>query len=427
MKRPAILVAFLTIALAAALAPADRTAEAQPVCFQETGFCISNPAFLNYFTARGGSKTFGFPISREFTFLGFRVQFFQGHIMQLQPNGGVATMNLLDPGLMPVSHVNGSSFPPQDPGLIGATPPATDLPRLLDFIRANAPEDSNGQPVHYFSTFANTVPTEALAGTAPELRLGFNLEIWGSVTSRPMVEPTNAGFIYQRFQRSIMHYRSECRCTERILLADWFKTVIVGTAPGDLAGEMAGTPFINQWNPSGTRWLNRPDQLTTTDLTNAFAPELPGFTPPAAAGGAPAPSGPTATPMPSAGGLNLTLRLSDTRINPGETFTITLEATSDKGVDSMWWWATDTSDDNLRNTHTFDCNGASPCRNSWDQSTEDTGTMTIHGQARDRAGQQSEELTADLRVREVNATPTPTTGATLTPTTGATPTNTPGP
>src|SRR5207249_4270733 len=132
--------------------------------------------------------------------------------------------------------------------------------------------------------------------------------------------------------------------------------------------------------------------------TNAFVPELPGFTTPPAAGGAPAPSGPTATPAPSAGGLNLTLRLSDSRVNPGDTFTITLEATSGQGVDSMWWWATDTDDDNLRNTHTFDCNGASPCRNNWDESTDDTGTHTIHAQARDRAGQSSQELTADIRV-----------------------------
>jgi hypothetical protein len=279
MRRLAILMAFVVIAVGAAVVPGEDTAEAQPLCFNETGFCINNPAFQNYFNARGGVRTFGPPISREFTFLGFRVQFYQGHIMQIMPNGGVATMNLLDPGLMPVTRVNQSTFPAADPGLVGRTPPATDLPRLLDFIRDNAPEDFAGQPVRYWTTFVTTVPPEALAGTPPQLAPGFNLEIWGSVTSGPMVDPSNAGFIYQRFQRSIMHYRDVCRCTERILLADWFKTVILGTAPGDLAEDMATSPYINQWRPGAERWLARPSELPTTDLTMAFTPEF-GFAQP---------------------------------------------------------------------------------------------------------------------------------------------------
>jgi hypothetical protein len=178
------------------------------------------------------------------------------------------------------------------------------------------------------------------------------------------------------------------------------------------------TAFTN----GSTTWINGPTGLVTRpnagplypfEATNCPAvaveqPPGPGPAPPA-----PAPAA-TATPTPSAGGPSLTLRLSDRSINRGDTFTITLEATSDSGVDSIWWWATDTSDDSLRNTHTFDCNGASPCRNGWDESTDDTGTITIHGQARDRAGQSSQELTADFRVREVSATATPTPAATAT-------------
>src|SRR5262245_7097483 len=126
MRRIAILVASLAIAVGAATLPNDRTAEAQPVCFNETGFCISNPSFLSYFNARGGTNAFGFPISREFTFIGFRVQFFQGHIMQIMPNGSVATMNLLDEGLMPITHVNGSTFPASEPSPVGETPSTSD-------------------------------------------------------------------------------------------------------------------------------------------------------------------------------------------------------------------------------------------------------------------------------------------------------------
>jgi hypothetical protein len=295
MRRLAILIGFVAIAVGAAVLPAEEPAEAQANCYTQTGFCISN-TFIGYFNARGDVETFGYPISREFTFLGFRVQFFQGHILQLQPNGSVATMNLLDAGLMPVSRVNGSTFPAPNQALINQTPPVTDLPGLLNFIQAHAPESFNGQPTRFWTTFVTTVPSAALAGTDPQLAPGFNLEIWGSVTSEPQVEPTNADFIYQRFQRSIMHFRGVCQCTERILLADWFKTVIIGTAPSDLAEEMAGTPFINQWNPAGERWMNRPSELSTTDMTNAFVPELPGFpTPPAAAQVGPGP-GPAPAP-----------------------------------------------------------------------------------------------------------------------------------
>ena len=122
MKRLATLAAFLAITSVALLWPSGETTQAQATCFTQTGFCINNAAFQQYFGARGGVETFGFPISREFSFLGFRVQFFQGHIMQLQPNGSVATMNLLDAGLMPVTRVNGSTFPAADPQIVGQTP-----------------------------------------------------------------------------------------------------------------------------------------------------------------------------------------------------------------------------------------------------------------------------------------------------------------
>ena len=111
-----------------------------------------------------------------------------------------------------------------------------------------------------------------------------------------------------------MHYRAECDCTERILLADWFKSVITGqiavaasgsTAlpslaepptfaplPADLASDMAGSPFYFQWRPDAPRGLARPDDLPTTDLTGAFDPNLPGYAspPPAPAGAGSSPS-----------------------------------------------------------------------------------------------------------------------------------------
>ena len=99
-----------------------------------------------------------------------------------------------------------------------------------------------------------------------------------------------------------MHYHADCLCTERILLADWFKSVMTGSVmqspdtasaslsatlgslsfgrraaiveplfyerlaqsatplPSGLAADMAGSPFLNQWLPGGTRGLARPEQ-----------------------------------------------------------------------------------------------------------------------------------------------------------------------
>ena len=179
------------------------------------------------------------------------------------------------------------------------------------------------------------------------------------------------------------------------------------------------TAFTN----GSTTWINGPSGLVTRpnagplypfEATNC--PAVAVEQPPAPASAPPAPTVTAVSAAPSDTQPGLTLRLSDRSINQGDTFTITLEATSSKGIASIWWWATDTSDDNLRNTHTFDCNGASPCRNNWDQSTEDTGTITLHGLARDTAGAQSGEATTDLRVRaQSTSTPTPTPTVTPTP------------
>jgi hypothetical protein len=107
-------------------------------------------------------------------------------------------------------------------------------------------------------------------GSASLLPL-LNLEIWGVPTSRPQADPSNAGFIYQRFQRSIMHYQTSCRCTERILLADWFRTVITGQGlPGDLAADMALSPFYLQYDNNQANGVARPAQLPNTDMRFAF-------------------------------------------------------------------------------------------------------------------------------------------------------------
>ena len=100
MKRVALLTAFVLVAMVAALAPPETPTQAQANCFPQTNFCISNPAFAEYFRLRGDVRILGYPISRSFTLEGFEVQFFQRVILQLQ-GGQVNRLNVLDPSIMP--------------------------------------------------------------------------------------------------------------------------------------------------------------------------------------------------------------------------------------------------------------------------------------------------------------------------------------
>src|ERR1051325_10099527 len=94
--------------------------------FSQTGFRVDSDPFWNFFHARRRGRAFGYPVSRAFKLDGFPVQIFQRIVMQLQPDGSVATLNLLDAGLMPYTRINGSTFPAPDQSVISQTPPATD-------------------------------------------------------------------------------------------------------------------------------------------------------------------------------------------------------------------------------------------------------------------------------------------------------------
>jgi hypothetical protein len=234
--------------------------------FNETNFGIANDAFWNFFQSRGAVTTFGFPISRQFGFLGCQVQFFQRLIMQqCGTNAGVALLNLLDPGLFPYTHVNGSVFPAPD-DTIKANTPVPGSPNydqaILQFVQATAPDQWNGQPVNFGQTFNDTG----------------GLEIWGAPTSNPAYDPSNQNFVYQRFQRGIMHY-TVGQGTRGILMADYFKAVILGPTlapkyganlPLDLDAEAKGSSNYSQYCPGAQLWVCRPNDLPGSDLTFAF-------------------------------------------------------------------------------------------------------------------------------------------------------------
>jgi hypothetical protein len=250
--------------------------------FTETGYRIDDDAIYAYFQARGQVDTFGFPVSRTFRFLGCQVQIFQRQVPQNCGGNTVQLMNVLDPEIFPYTRVNGSIFPGPDDTLKSQTPQVGSsnyATAILDFVRANAPDNFQGQPTNFQTTFFNSVSPQQAGTDNPNLIGLFDLEIWGAPISRPQPDPSNANFIYQRFQRGIMHYTAG-QGTRGILLADYLKQIILGptlpggapnqTLPPDLAQQAQGSKYFAQYCPGGTRWECRPNDLTDTDLTFAF-------------------------------------------------------------------------------------------------------------------------------------------------------------
>jgi hypothetical protein len=185
-------------------------------------------------------------------------------------------LNLLDPEIFPYTQINGSVLPPADEDLKNATPrvdSADYASSVLDFVRANASDEYAGQPVNFGHTFFGLI-TPSMAGVDGPLLGLINLEVWGTPISPPMVDPSNSNFIYQRFQRGIMHYDATTGVTRGLLLADYLKALLTGqNVPADLADQAAGGPLYQQYCPDQPQSVCRPAELPGTDLSAAFEPE----------------------------------------------------------------------------------------------------------------------------------------------------------
>jgi len=430
--------------MAAALAPPGTPTEAQGQCFPQTNFCITNQQFGDYFRMRGDVKTLGYPISRSFTLDGFEVQFFQRVVLQLQ-GGQVQRLNVLDPGIMPMTRVNQSQFPPNDPQ-IAARAPATTSPTyatdVVQFIQTVSPNSFNGQAVNFFNTFNNAVPSEA-AGGNPGLQTLLNLEIWGLPTSNPAPDPGNGGFIYQRYQRGIMHFDASCGCTQGILVGEYLKAVITGRSlPSDLNADMQGSRFLNQYSPGSPGWVARPGELPNTDMNGAFEPGTGPVTQPSAPAATPVPAAgaATATPTVVAGGPSVTVQLSDARIDPGQSTDVTVIANYATAIDWIEFDGIASQNNNENDNDAaadqqlarqrFDCDDRTQCANVWTISPTVSGQYTIRARSRGVDQIRSEWVTVNLRVNGGSATATPTathTPAPPTATTGTAPSGSPTP
>ncbi|HEV2125866.1 MAG TPA: hypothetical protein VGW38_24175 [Chloroflexota bacterium] len=264
--------AALSVSLVGALSPATPAKAQQiPTSFPETGFRVDDAAVRAYFDARGGIDTFGYPVSRTFTFLGFPTQVFQRHLIQVggAGPGSVAPMNLLDPDLMPVTSVNFSTFPAHDP-TVAASAPAPGTPNygqaVVAYLQAVVPDVWEGQQVNFLQSYISGAPADA-GGLRPLVAL----EVWGFPTSLPARDPNNHNFVYQRFQRGIMHFDAATGVTRGILLADTFKSVLTGeNLPVDVLAQMAGSPYLRAYEPAQPNGVAFGRPLGNTNLTSAF-------------------------------------------------------------------------------------------------------------------------------------------------------------
>ncbi|HEX6513572.1 MAG TPA: glycosyl hydrolase [Chloroflexota bacterium] len=261
-------VALLTLLTLCGVIPSAQAAPA-PV------LPVANSAIWDYFQHRGGLRTVGQPVSQAFTLNGLTSQLFQRVLVQVDAKGNVQPHNLLD-DLTAVQHVGGLTLPSPDAALIAAAP-AVGTPdyaaRMLDFLRQQVPDSFDGQPVNFLQTYLGSVPGAGDTG----LQLLFGLEIWGVPTSRPTYDPANHGFIYQRFQRGVMHYQQAKQATEGLLVGDWFKQLLTGRdVPPDLAADAGKGPFFQQYDPGANHGPLRPQDMPGANLDGAFASGIAG-------------------------------------------------------------------------------------------------------------------------------------------------------
>jgi len=406
--------------MVAALAPPGTITQAQGDCFGN-GFCITNPDFARYFRERGGRNIFGDAISRSFTLDGFEVQFFQRLVLQAQ-GGGVSRLNLLDDAIMPMTRVNQSQFPKTDAQLQAQAPQnpgsATYADDAIKYIQQVSPNDFNGIHVGFFDLFNTTVPVDiAFPGTSPNpgLITLANLEIWGLPTSRPAPDPGSGGFIYQRYQRGIMHYEDSCKCAHGILVGQYFKAVFTGQdLPSDLDQDMKGSRFYKQYSPSSPNWVARPGELPSSNLTAAFEPGTGTVAQPTA-GPTSAPIGvATATPTTTATGPTVVLQVDDDRIDPGQTINVTVIGHYATPIDWIEFEGVSGDNNNDNDAQTdpalsrqrFDCDGQLDCANVKSITPSVSGDVTLRARARGKDGVRSGWFTHTLRVRQGSATPT---------------------
>ncbi|HEX2988519.1 MAG TPA: hypothetical protein VHS06_10155, partial [Chloroflexota bacterium] len=190
--------------------------------------------------------------------------------------------NLMDDGLMPLRRANFSTFPPAEERLIQEAPSPSDADygdKATAFLRREVPDRWEGMEVGFLRSYLSMVQLGDAFPEGygdPELLPLLNLELWGLPTSRPARDPNNANFVYQRFQRGILHYDVSTGTTQGLLLGEYFKSIMTGVGlPDDLAAEVGGTHFYRQYDRTCPGHVARPADLPYTTLVGAFEMDVP--------------------------------------------------------------------------------------------------------------------------------------------------------
>jgi hypothetical protein len=289
-------------------APAASTLRASPV-FQESGFAVADGPIGNYFVARGGVRTFGPPVSNEFMLLGSRIQIFRNHVLKVEPNGSVSTVNLFALGAIPFRDVGGRIVPEVDQELIASAPiPGTPdyAARVQAFIQANAPDQWENMPVGFHQEFLATVQYEdALPNGGEKVLLsGFSHEVWGVPVSRPIRDAQNRDVVLLRWERGVMAWNSQRGAVTALPLGETFKQVLTGEELGsERTGAAAGSRFLMQFKPDVPNGVARPSDLPNSELAAAFTTGNPAVNAAQLTG----PYGGTLTPTPTPPGWNVPL------------------------------------------------------------------------------------------------------------------------
>ncbi|MGE3272354.1 MAG: hypothetical protein AB7P40_26635, partial [Chloroflexota bacterium] len=267
---------------AAALPPGVGQAGATArgaIFFPETGYIVGTGPIGQYFTARGGARTFGPPVSNEFTLMGSRIQLFRDFVLKQDAGGNVSTVDVFGMGAVPFRTIGSWTVPDVDQSLVD-TAPVPGSPeygtQVQAFISAHAPDTWDGQNVGFLKAFQGTVRFEdAFPDGIGErgLLAGFAQEVWGLPVSQPQRDPQQPGIVYLRWERGVMAWTAETGAVSVVPLGEAFRSVITGeglTPDQVAAAAAAGSPYLGQANGSDPSGLTRPEALPNTAMADAF-------------------------------------------------------------------------------------------------------------------------------------------------------------
>ncbi|MBX5493576.1 MAG: cellulase family glycosylhydrolase, partial [Chloroflexi bacterium] len=250
--------------------------------FAETGFNIGNRYFAKFFRERGGLRTFGPPISRQFRYLGFPAQLFDTRLLLLNLDNSVFVVPLGNSTIFPFTQVDGMVLPGVDDSLLAQMPQDPNAPGYAEQTLARTlelvPDEFNGMPVNFRSTYLGTVVYEEAfpnGDQPPEVLPYLAFQVWGRPLSQPTPDPNDGNRIYQRFENGIMMFDATTGQTTSLPVGRYLKAVLTGQdLPADLEQAAQGTRFLRQYQEgAGAPALARPDELPDSNLADAFAVE----------------------------------------------------------------------------------------------------------------------------------------------------------